>query len=184
MLAVNKMDLVDYSQEAFDAIVARLPQLRRGASGSPTSPRSRCRRVDGDNIIERSANMPWYQGPTLLEHLESVQVDDAVAGQPFRLPVQWVNRPNQDFRGFAGRSPAAAVSTGDRIRVLPSGRESTVARIVTADGDLDAGRRRPVGDARRWPTRSTSAAATCIAAGDAPPQVAEPVRGHARVDAR
>ena len=136
VLAVNKMDLVGYSQAAFDAIVAdyRTFAERIGLKDITAIPLSA---VYGDNIIEHGANMPWYRGPTLMQHLEAVPVGDAIAAQPFRLPVQWVNRPNADFRGFAGQIAGGTVTKGDRIRVLPSGRESTVARIVTADGDLD-----------------------------------------------
>src|SRR5690606_32100914 len=94
--------------------------------------------VHGDNIVEHGANMPWYQGPTLMHHLETVDVDEELSAKPFRLPVQWVNRPNHEFRGFAGLIASGVVRKGDRIRVLPSGRESRVARIVTADGDLES----------------------------------------------
>ena len=136
VLAVNKMDLVGYSQAAFEAIVAdyRTFAERIGLKDITAIPLSA---VYGDNIIEHGANMPWYRGPTLMQHLEAVPVGDAIAAQPFRLPVQWVNRPHADFRGFAGQIAGGTVTKGDRIRVLPSGRESTVARIVTADGDLE-----------------------------------------------
>jgi bifunctional enzyme CysN/CysC len=77
--------------------------------------------LKGDNITDRSQAMPWYAGPSLMEHLESVQITDEYRGLPFRLPVQWVNRPNQDFRGFAGQIAGGQVSVGDRIRTLPSG---------------------------------------------------------------
>jgi bifunctional enzyme CysN/CysC len=82
--------------------------------------------------------MSWYKGPSLLEHLETVEVDDRAAGQPFRMAVQWVNRPTPDFRGYAGILSSGSVSAGARVRVLPSGRETTVSRIVTADGDLES----------------------------------------------
>src|SRR5690606_31016711 len=92
----------------------------------------------GDNIIEPSAAMPWYRGTTLMGYLETVEVDDRRASRgPFRMPVQWVNRPDLDFRGFAGTIAGGSVRPGDRLRVQPSGKESTVARIVTRDGDLD-----------------------------------------------
>ncbi len=93
--------------------------------------------VCGDNVVSRSVNTPWYSGPPLMQHLETVPVDEErLQKQPFRLPVQWVNRPDLDFRGFAGTVASGRVRQGQRIRVLPSGRESTVARIVSADGDL------------------------------------------------
>ncbi|MEO6379221.1 MAG: adenylyl-sulfate kinase, partial [Caulobacteraceae bacterium] len=90
----------------------------------------------GDNITSRSANTPWYEGPTLMEHLETVEVADHLEQAPFRLPVQWVNRPNLDFRGFTGVIASGHIAPGDKVRVSPSGKTSTVARIVTYDGDL------------------------------------------------
>jgi bifunctional enzyme CysN/CysC len=91
----------------------------------------------GDNITGPSERTPWYHGPTLMGYLETVEIEDSVQHQPFRLPVQWVNRPNLDFRGFAGTIVGGTVSPGEKVKVLPSGRESRVARIVTLDGDLD-----------------------------------------------
>ncbi len=91
----------------------------------------------GDNVTEASPNTPWYSGPTLMEYLEAVEVDDDTDTQPFRFVVQWVNRPNLDFRGFSGVIVGGTVRTGDRVRVVPSGVESTVSRIVTYDGDLE-----------------------------------------------
>lgn len=126
----------------------------------------------GDNIIEHSANMAWYCGPTLMQHLESVDVNEDVAGEPFRLPVQWVNRPNLDFRGFTGQIAAGVVHPGDRIRVLPSGRESRVARLVTADGDLPAA----AGGQSITVTLDSEidvSRGDVIAAADAPPQAAD-----------
>ncbi len=136
VLAVNKMDLVGYSQASFDSIVSDYREFaaRIGLTNITAIPLSA---VYGDNIIERGSNMPWYRGPTLMQHLEAVPPPDSASEQPFRLPVQWVNRPNADFRGFAGQIASGAVARGDRIRVLPSGRESQVARIVTQGGDLE-----------------------------------------------
>jgi bifunctional enzyme CysN/CysC len=135
VLAVNKMDLVGYDREIFAAITGEFGDFARqvGLTDVLAMPVSG---LKGDNILDRSAAMPWYEGPTLLGHLETVPIDDALPEQPFRLPVQWVNRPNLDFRGFAGTIASGTVSAGERLRVLPSGRESRVARIVTADGDL------------------------------------------------
>ncbi|HEX4226562.1 MAG TPA: sulfate adenylyltransferase subunit CysN, partial [Pseudonocardiaceae bacterium] len=137
VLAVNKLDLVGYSAEAFAAIEAdyRAYAAEIGLRHVTCVPVSALR---GDNITTRSPNMPWYTGPSLIEHLESVEVADDAHVRPFRLPVQWVNRPNPDFRGFAGQIVSGQVSPGDRVRVMPSGHESTVARIVTADGDLES----------------------------------------------
>jgi bifunctional enzyme CysN/CysC len=135
-LAINKMDLVGYSREVYERIVAdyRAFAQQIGLDDIVTLPLSA---LKGDNMLERSANMPWYEGPTLMGYLESVEVADEQRGKPFRLPVQWVNRPNQDFRGFAGTIVSGTVRKGDAIRVLPSARQSRVARIVTHDGDLE-----------------------------------------------
>jgi bifunctional enzyme CysN/CysC len=137
VLAVNKMDLVGYQRVTFEAIVAdyRAFAARIGINDITAIP---VVAVHGDNVTARGGNMPWYSGATLLEHLESVAVDAAVTARPFRMPVQWVNRPHGDFRGFAGLIASGRIATGERVRVLPSGRESRVARILTADGDLDA----------------------------------------------
>jgi bifunctional enzyme CysN/CysC len=136
VLAVNKLDLVDYSREVFDAIAAeyRAFAAELGLDDVVSIPISALR---GDNVTERSTHTQWYSGPTLLDHLESVEVDDDVAAKPFRMIVQWVNRPDSGFRGFSGLVVGGTVRPGDRIRVVPSGSETTVARIVTYDGDLD-----------------------------------------------
>jgi bifunctional enzyme CysN/CysC len=136
VLAVNKLDLVDYSQEVFDTIEAdyRAFAAENGLEDIVAIPMSALR---GDNITEPSEHTPWYTGPTLIGHLETVDVADVLDAGPFRLPVQWVNRPDLDFRGFSGQIVGGTVRPGDRVRILPSGRESTVARIVTFDGDLD-----------------------------------------------
>jgi len=141
VLAVNKMDLVGYDQATFQAIVREYREFgaRIGLTDIVAIPVSA---VIGDNVIERSAATPWYSGPALLRQLEDVEIDSAGPARPFRMPVQWVNRPHQDFRGYAGQVASGTVRPGDRVRVLPSGRESTVQRVVTADGDLsqaDAG---------------------------------------------
>ncbi|MGA0098607.1 MAG: sulfate adenylyltransferase subunit CysN [Steroidobacteraceae bacterium] len=136
VLAVNKMDAVDYAQGVFDGIVEQYREFADmlGLEDVYPIPMSALR---GDNVVERSERMRWYGGATLMQHLESVQVERNLAGRPFRLPVQWVNRPDQDFRGFAGTIASGRVRQGDAVRVLPSGRQSTVARIVTLDGDLE-----------------------------------------------
>jgi bifunctional enzyme CysN/CysC len=137
VLAVNKLDMVGYSQDVFNAIVAdyRTFATDIGLGEFTAIPMSALR---GDNITESSANTPWYEGPPLMTWLEGVELDAETAQrQPFRMPVQWVNRPHLDFRGFSGRIVGGAVRPGDRLRALPSGRESTVECIVTHDGDLD-----------------------------------------------
>jgi len=137
VVAINKMDLVGYSRETFDRIEAEYREFagRIGLHEIVCIPMSAFK---GDNITEASANTPWYRGPSLIEHLETVAIEDDAASRPFRMPVQWVNRPNLDFRGFSGVVTGGMVRPGDRLKVLPSGKESTVARIVTFDGDLDA----------------------------------------------
>jgi len=138
VLAVNKMDLIDYDREKYEAIVAdyRAFATSIGIEDFVAMPISG---YVGDNVTSLSAQMPWYTGPTLMSHLETVELD-VVADQrkPFRLPVQWVCRPNLDFRGFAGQVASGRVQPGDAVRVLPSGRTSTIERIVYLNGDLDA----------------------------------------------
>ncbi|MEL7537914.1 MAG: sulfate adenylyltransferase subunit CysN [Pseudomonadota bacterium] len=137
VLAVNKMDLVDYAEETFQSIEADYRAFAEplGLTHIHAIPLSA---VNGDNVAEHSANTPWYTGEPLLPYLETVSPDrGAVNEAAFRFPVQWVNRPSLDFRGFAGTVVAGAVAPGDRIRVQPSGQESTVQRIVSYDGDLD-----------------------------------------------
>jgi bifunctional enzyme CysN/CysC len=136
VLAVNKMDLMGYSEKVFDTIVEQYREFARqiGLDDITPIPLSA---LKGDNMLAPSEHTPWYHGPTLMGYLETVDVDDQhLQGAAFRLPVQWVNRPNLDFRGFAGTIAGGMVKAGNRIRVQPSGRESTVARIVTSGGDL------------------------------------------------
>lgn len=137
VLAVNKMDLVDYSQDIFDKIVADYSGFAReiGISQFVAMPISGFK---GDNITTSSANMPWYKGAPLIEHLENITLDNiADQAKAFRMPVQWVNRPNLDFRGFSGLISAGSIKPGDSVRIVPGGKTSTVARIVTIDGDLE-----------------------------------------------
>ena len=138
VLAVNKMDLVEYGQDVFDNIVAEYSSFAEsiGIEAFTAIPLSGFK---GDNITAApSKNTPWYSGPALIDHLESVQIASAAAQEkPFRMPVQWVNRPNLDFRGFSGLIGTGAVAPGDAVRIVPSGKTSTVKSIVTFDGDLD-----------------------------------------------
>jgi bifunctional enzyme CysN/CysC len=135
LLAVNKMDLVDYDEAVFNGIVAGYQELAT-TLGIPNVTCIPLSALKGDNMLERSAATPWYAGETLLEHLENVQVGQDASDIGFRMPVQWVCRPNQNFRGFAGTIVAGSIVPGAEIAVLPSGQRSKVARIVTADGDL------------------------------------------------
>jgi bifunctional enzyme CysN/CysC len=188
VLAVNKMDLVDYSQTRFDEIVAdyRAFAASIGITNFTALPISGYK---GDNITTLSPNMGWYTAPayygrSLMDHLESVELDSTTDAQkPFRMAVQWVNRPNLDFRGFAGQVASGVVRVGDAIRVLPSGKTSTIARIVTmpsvgfagetaGDGDLDAAQ------AGQSVTLTFADEIDCsrgdvIAAAETPPQVAD-----------
>ncbi|MCB1907311.1 MAG: sulfate adenylyltransferase subunit CysN, partial [Rhodocyclaceae bacterium] len=137
VVAINKMDLVGYSESTFRRIVDdyRAFAAQIGIDDVTFIPMSAFR---GDNIVTPSEAMPWYHGTTLMGYLETVGIDEErLQRGPFRLPVQWVNRPNLDFRGFAGTIAGGTVRVGDAIRVLPSGKSSSVARIVTRDGDLD-----------------------------------------------
>ena len=138
IVAVNKLDLLDYSESTFDEVESayRAFAAEIGLEGIVCVPISALR---GDNITTNSQNTPWYVGPSLIELLESIEVSDDTREAAFRLPVQWVNRPNLDFRGFSGQIVGGSVRPGDRVRILPAGVESNVARIVTADGDLDEG---------------------------------------------
>jgi bifunctional enzyme CysN/CysC len=135
VLAVNKIDLVGYSQDVFDHIAAEFSEFAANLGflsrfAIPISARF------GDNVIAKSPKTPWYGGPPLLTFLETVDVESALADTPFRMPMQWVNRPNLDFRGFSGTIVGGRIKPGDMIAVAKSGRASTVKRIVTMDGDL------------------------------------------------
>ncbi|MFB3948815.1 sulfate adenylyltransferase subunit CysN [Aeromonas veronii bv. sobria] len=136
VVAVNKMDLVEFSQEVFERISADYREFAKKLSVDtihivPVSA------LDGDNVVNQSDKLAWYQGETLLALLESAEVERELERHPVRLPVQYVNRPNLDFRGFAGTLASGILRVGDKLAVLPSGKESTVTRIVTFDGDLE-----------------------------------------------
>jgi bifunctional enzyme CysN/CysC len=172
VLAVNKMDLVGWSRDAFDAIVAEFGAFaqRIGLNDALPIPMSA---LKGDNVTQKSAMTPWYAGPALMEHLETIPLDeDRLQRQPFRMAVQWVNRPDLDFRGFSGLIASGQVAPGDCVRVAPSGRISRVARIVTRDGDL------PRAAAGRSVTLTLEdeidiSRGDMIAAADAAPEVAD-----------
>lgn len=172
VLAVNKMDLVDYSQTRFDEIVADYATFATsiGVEGFTAIPISGFK---GDNVTDRSANTPWYSGLALINHLETVSLErGAQQAAPLRLPVQWVNRPNLDFRGFAGQISSGTVKPGDAVRVLPSGRTTTVARVVAAGGDLDQA---VAGESvtLTFADEIDCSRGDVIAAADAPPEVAD-----------
>ena len=136
VLAINKMDLVDYSEEVFRDIEGKYREFAKevGLDDITAMPLSALR---GDNMLVPSESTPWYRGPTLMAFLESVELDETrQQNEVFRMPVQWVNRPDLDFRGFSGTISSGMVKPGDAIRAQPSGRESRITRIVTANGDL------------------------------------------------
>jgi bifunctional enzyme CysN/CysC len=171
IVAVNKLDLVGYSRERFAEIERDYRDFADevGLRDVICVPISALR---GDNVLERSANTPWYAGPTLMERLESVEPEDARRAGPFRMPVQWVNRPDLDFRGFAGVVVGGTVAPGDPVRVLPGGRQSAVARVVTYDGD----RERAVAGESVTITLADEidiSRGDVIAAAEEPPQVAD-----------
>ncbi len=136
ILAVNKMDLVDYSKTTFDSITAQYAEFSKplGFEKIVMVPISA---LKGDNILHQSVNMPWFHGPTMMSYLETVTVHHDTTTQPFRMPVQWVNRPHLDFRGFSGTVVSGTVRPGDSVVVPTSGQTSAIERIVTFDGDVD-----------------------------------------------
>ena len=134
VLAVNKMDLANFDEATFDRIVGDWATFAAGLGFATLTPIPVSARF-GDNVTGKSGNMPWYRGPTLLAHLEAIDVDHGVEDKPFRFPVQWVNRPNLDFRGFSGTIASGRIAVGDGVVVAASGRQSQVARILGPDGD-------------------------------------------------
>jgi bifunctional enzyme CysN/CysC len=138
VVAVNKMDLVGYDRATYEAIERDYREFAKSI-GAPEATMIPLSALAGDNVISRSTNMPWYHGATLMAHLETVPVEDDAQTQAFRMPIQWVNRPNQNFRGFSGTIVSGVVRPGDEIRALPSARTAKVSRVVTHDGDLEAG---------------------------------------------
>jgi bifunctional enzyme CysN/CysC len=172
VLAVNKMDLIDYDQAQYDAIVADYTEFAASIGISEFTPMP-ISGFKGDNITDTSANTPWYTGLPLMAHLETVALDnDADQSKPLRMAVQWVNRPNLDFRGFSGQIASGTVHPGDAIRVLPSGKTTTIKKIVTLDGEL------PEAVAGQSVTLCFNDEIDCsrgdvIAAADNPPEVAD-----------
>ena len=172
VLAVNKLDLIDYDQEKFEAIVADYRKFADsiGVEDFTAIPMSG---LAGDNITTRSGNTRWYDGPVLIDHLETIEVSNTASqAKPFRMSVQWVNRPNLDFRGFSGLIASGTVKPGDELRSLPSGKTSTVKSIVTMDGDLDQA------VAGQSVTITLADEIDCsrgdvLAAADSPPEVAD-----------
>jgi bifunctional enzyme CysN/CysC len=138
VVAINKMDLMRHLKSVFDSIVSDYTSFAAslGVKNVTFIPMSA---LAGDNVVEASANMPWYKGPTLMAHLETVALHDDLASQPFRMPVQWVNRPDQNFRGFSGTIASGSVKPGDQVKIMPSAKTAVIDRIVTFDADLKQG---------------------------------------------
>jgi bifunctional enzyme CysN/CysC len=172
VLAVNKMDLIGYDQAKYDAIVADYTAFADSIGITAFTPMP-ISGFKGDNITDPSPNTPWYAGPTLMQHLETVEVGvSSDQAKPLRMAVQWVNRPNLDFRGFSGQINSGSVKPGDAIRVLPGGKTSTVSKITTLDGELSEA------VAGQSVTLSFADEIDCsrgnvIAAADAPPEVSD-----------
>ncbi|MBK8630751.1 MAG: sulfate adenylyltransferase subunit CysN [Sphingomonadales bacterium] len=172
VLAVNKMDLIDYDQAKYEAIVADYAAFAAeiGIKSFTAMPISGFK---GDNITANSANTPWYSGLPLMAHLETVALDNSTdQAKPFRLPVQWVNRPNLDFRGFSGLIATGSIKPGDAVRVLPGGKTSIVTKIVTLDGEQDeavAGQSVTL----CFADEVDCSRGTVIATADAPPEVSD-----------
>jgi bifunctional enzyme CysN/CysC len=136
VLAINKMDLVDYDEAVYNKIEQDFLEFAEELSAGIEIQAIPMSALAGDNITDNSDNMPWYQGPPLMEYLETVPVDDERVNAPFRMPVQWVNRPNLDFRGFSGQIASGRIKPGDKVKTLPSAKETTIERIVVHGGDL------------------------------------------------
>jgi bifunctional enzyme CysN/CysC len=176
VLAVNKMDLVDFDQAVFERIAADYRTLaqRLGIASIACIPLSA---LEGDNLSTRSARTPWYTGPALLEHLESVQVDAHDTGVGLRLPVQWVNRPHQNFRGYAGTIAAGEVKPGDEVVVLPSARRSRIGQVLGPDGEVATAHAGQAVTLTLADEIDISRGDVIAAAGD-PPEVADQFAAH------
>ena len=136
LLAVNKLDLVEYSEKVFNKIVSDYSNFAKEALDVESITAIPISALLGDNIVEKSQNTPWYKGETILQYLENVEVRNDKKKIPFRLPIQWVNRPNSNFRGFSGLVASGSINVGDKIRIHPGGQESSIESIVTWDGVL------------------------------------------------
>jgi bifunctional enzyme CysN/CysC len=136
LLAINKLDLVNYSEEIYDKIVSDYQDFAQTALDIDTITSIPISALIGDNVVKKSENTPWYNGQTIMEYLETVEISNQKTLQSFRMPVQWVNRPNSNFRGFSGLISSGEINSGDKIRILPGGQTSTIKSIVTWGGNL------------------------------------------------
>jgi len=136
LLAVNKLDLVNYSQEVYNQIVSDYSDFAENALDLESITAVPISALLGDNVVEKSEKTPWYKGETIMQYLENIEVENQRKQTPFRMPVQWVNRPNSSFRGFTGQIASGETKVGDKIRLHPGGNESTIESIITWDGNL------------------------------------------------
>jgi bifunctional enzyme CysN/CysC len=176
VLAVNKMDLVGFDERCFDGITTQFLAFATGLSGVSIQAIPVAARF-GDNVTARSARMPWYRGPILLEHLHSVEISGGGTDRPFRFPVQWVNRPNGEFRGYCGTIASGAIAQGEEVLITGSGHCARVKEIVTFDGSLD---RAQAGDAITLTLESETdiARGDLLADPDAPPEFVDQFAAH------
>ena len=136
LLAVNKLDLVNYSQEVYNQIVSDYSDFAENALDLESITAVPISALLGDNVVEKSEKTPWYKGETIMQYLENIEAENQTKQTPFRMPVQWVNRPNSSFRGFTGLIASGETKIGDKIRLHPGGNESTIESIITWDGEL------------------------------------------------
>ena len=138
LLAINKLDLVDYSEEVYNNIVSEYQEFANNALNIDSITPIPISALMGDNVVHKSQNTPWYKGQTIIEYLETVEVHDQKISQSFRMPIQWVNRPNSEFRGFSGLIASGEIKSGEEVKILPGGKKSSIKDIVTWSGNLES----------------------------------------------
>ena len=138
LLAINKLDLVDYSEEVYNNIVSEYQEFANNALNIDSITPIPISALMGDNVVHKSQNTPWYNGQTIMEYLETVEVHDQKISQSFRMPIQWVNRPNSEFRGFSGLIASGEIKSGEEVKILPGGKKSSIKDIVTWSGNLES----------------------------------------------
>ncbi|MFQ3321076.1 MAG: bifunctional enzyme CysN/CysC [Candidatus Thalassarchaeaceae archaeon] len=136
LLAVNKLDLIDYSQEVYDKIVKEYNKFASNALDIEEITPIPISALMGDNVVNKSTNTPWYKGQTIMEYLENVKISNKNLDKPFRIPIQWVNRPSSDFRGFSGLIASGSIRVGDEVKIIPGGQSSTIETIITGDSEV------------------------------------------------
>ena len=138
LLAINKLDLVDYSEEVYNNIVSEYQEFANNALNIDSITPIPISALMGDNVVHKSENTPWYNGQTIMQYLETVEVHDQKISQSFRMPIQWVNRPNSEFRGFSGLIASGEIKSGEEVKILPGGKKSSIKKIVTWSGNLES----------------------------------------------